>query len=162
VDGENSLAVGAEVYRMVQLHTHWPSEHHVRGDSFEAEVHYVHVNAAGQPALVLGTIIREGGHNRAWDRLLALLPDGRRSGLVPLASVDVSALVSLGPLDQEVVYRYPGSLTTHPTCAGISWLVRLRQIELSRAQLELLRRKTERYARDPQPLGDRVIRYDRP
>lgn len=162
LEGNDSLMVGTAGYRLVQLHTHWPSEHRLRGEQFAAEVHYVHVDATGQPALVLGTLVREGARNPAWDQLLALLPDGGVPGLVPIARVDVRALIGLGSLDAEMVFRYPGSLTSHPSCAGISWLVRARHTEMSRDQLNLLRKKTRTYSRPPQPLDGRVVRYRRP
>src|SRR3712207_8023958 len=43
-----------------------------------------------------------------------LLPGPGVPGLVPLPRVDVRALGSIESLNGEVVYRYPGSLTTHP------------------------------------------------
>lgn len=162
LEGDNRLSVGGVPYRLVQFHTHWPSEHHLQADSFAAEVHYVHVDSVGNPAAVLGTFVRVGAHNPAWDRFLRLLPSGNTPGLVPFRAVNVRALVGLDSLGTEVVYRYPGSLTTRPSCAGIAWMVRARPIEMSAAQIRILREKTSRYARPVQPLGDRVIRYRRP
>jgi carbonic anhydrase len=160
VDGPPSvLTVGTTAYTLEQFHTHWPSEHHVAADSFAAEVHYVHVDAAGNPAAVLGTFIRQGAHNPAWDELLRLLPRPGVPGEVPLRRVDVRALVDVRELDRERIFRYAGSLTTNPTCPGIAWMVRERPIELSAAQLDTLRSKTSHYARPVQPLRDRVIRY---
>jgi carbonic anhydrase len=162
LEGDNRLLVGGTSYALVQFHTHWPSEHHLEADSFAAEVHYVHVNAEGEPAAVLGTFVRRGAHNAAWERILRLLPGPGVPGLVPLRRVDARALGAIESLDAETIYRYPGSLTTHPSCAGIAWMVRARPIEMSDAQIRLLREKTSRYARPVQPLGDREIRYRRP
>ena len=163
LDGPPSvLTVGGEAYTLVQFHTHWPSEHHLAADSFAAEVHYVHVNAAGNPAAVLGTFVRVGAYNAEWDELLRRLPAPGVPGEVPVSRVDVRSLVGVTDLDRERIFRYPGSLTTTPTCPGIAWMVRERSIELSAAQLDLLRSKTSHYARPVQPLRDRVIRFRPP
>src|SRR5262249_20410360 len=59
----SSVSEGGVSYRLAQFHFHAPSEHTLDGKSFPLEIHLVHVNADGKPALVVGVFVREGNAN---------------------------------------------------------------------------------------------------
>lgn len=157
VDPGNWLMVDGVRFALEEFHFHWPGEHRMMGDTFSVEIHMVHKSADSLVAVV-GTWVRIGAHNHAWDRLWANLPRGR--AIFPM-TVDVPRLFSLGSLNVEQVYRYCGSLTTGdiPSPEGITWLMRNHPIEMSRRQVEMLQAVMGEYSRGPQPLNDRPIRY---
>lgn len=148
-------------YALLQFHFHWPSEHLLHGDSFPAEVHMVHRDAAGHLA-VLGTFIRLSEQdNPAWDGFFASLPAEGDS--VRLNTLDVARLFAITDLKGEVVYRYEGSLTTPPYTEGVHWLVRDRTVEMSERQLQRLHAAMlHRYSREVQALEGRQIIFAQP
>ncbi|HKP75361.1 MAG TPA: carbonic anhydrase family protein [Longimicrobiaceae bacterium] len=148
-------------FDLKEFHFHWPAEHELIGGRPAAEIHMVHKTAGGRIAVV-GTWIRAGAHNHAWDAIWARLPS---SGDPPAAvTVRIARLFGFTDLNTERVYRYCGSLTTgatEPYTEGVTWLMRRTPITMSRAQLDKLHRVMHRYSRDVQPLHDRQIRYRR-
>ncbi|HET7463490.1 MAG TPA: carbonic anhydrase family protein [Longimicrobium sp.] len=152
------IVIDSDTFQLVQFHFHWPSEHQFLGDSFPAEIHMVHQGAGGKLA-VLGTWVRRGAYNRAWNQLFSHLP---REGDTLAVRVDVHRMFGFADLNAERVYRYCGSLTTgsaEPYQEGVTWLMRRTTITLSPAQLDSLHHAMHRYSRDVQPLNGRVIRY---
>jgi len=157
LNGRDTLRVGGVGYAAEEFHFHWPGEHEVGTDSFPAEIHIVHKRADGT-AVALGTFVRQGAHNAAWNEIWTHLP---RPGTdtVPLRAVALRQLFSLEPsLDGEQVYRYCGSLTTPQYEEGINWLVRAQAIEMDSVQLDKLRAVMGRYSRELQDLNGRVVR----
>lgn len=155
--GRDTLRVGGVGYAAEEFHFHWPGEHEVGTDSFPAEIHIVHKRADGT-AVALGTFVREGAHNAAWNDIWTQLP---RAGedTVTLGAVALSRLFNLQPtLDRERVFRYCGSLTTPQYDEGINWLVRAQPIQMSAEQLDSLRAVMDEYSRDLQDLNGRVVR----
>jgi carbonic anhydrase len=156
VDPGSWLMVDGVRFALEEFHFHWPGEHTMMGDTFSVEIHMVH--KADSHAAVVGTWVKIGAHNPAWNTLWANLPTGSR---IFRMTVDVPRLFSLGSLNVEQVYRYCGSLTTGdiPSPEGITWLMRNHPIEMSRRQVEMLQAVMGEYSRDPQPLNGRPIRY---
>jgi carbonic anhydrase len=154
----DSITVNGERFGLVEFHFHWPAEHELSGDTFPVEIHMVHRSATGRLA-VLGTWVRRGETNHAWDALWRHLPTGSDSVRI---AVDVPHMFSIANLNAERVYRYCGSLTTgerEPYTEGVTWLMRRTSIPMSPAQMIELRRVMGRYSRGVQPLYGRVIRY---
>lgn len=154
----DSITVDGVRFGLEEFHFHWPGEHRLAGDTFPAEIHMVHKDAAGR-AVVLGTWVRYGPRNRAWDELWSRLPTG--SARVPI-TVDLPAMFVISDLNRERVFRYCGSLTTgstEPYAAGITWLMRRTPITMTHQQLDRLRQVMGRYSRDVQPRYGRPIRY---
>jgi carbonic anhydrase len=154
----DGITVDGVPFALVQFHFHWPAEHELAGVRYPVEIHMVHESADGTLA-VLGTWVRAGAQNHAWDELWAHLPTG--SDTVPVR-VDVRRMFSLENVNAERVYRYCGSLTTEPYSEGVTWLMRRTTITLSPAQIERLHQVMHRYSRDVQPLNGRTIRYRPP
>jgi carbonic anhydrase len=154
----DSLTVDGKTFGLVEFHFHWPGEHTLVGLGYPVEIHMVHQSADGK-TLVLGTWVRQGARNAAWDAIWAHLPTGPADSVA--TTVDIRRLFSIGSLNAERVYRYCGSLTTAPYTAGITWLMRRTPIEMSAAQIAKLRSVMGRYSRPVQPLYKRTIRYRR-
>lgn len=112
------LTVDGIGFELKQFHVHVPSEHHINGQSFPMELHFVHADSRGQLAVV-GLMIEEGPEN---DFLAALIPhlprEKNNQSLLPTL-VDATALL---PVDKSC-FRYNGSLTTPPCTEGVRWLV---------------------------------------
>jgi len=146
-------------FDLEEFHFHWPAEHELIGERPAAEIHMVHKTPDGRIAVV-GTWIRIGARNRAWDRIWAQLPS---AGDPPSqVRVNIARLFGFTDLNAERVYRYCGSLTTgttEPFTEGVTWLMRRNAITMSRAQLDQLRHVMHRYSRDVHPLDGRTIRY---
>jgi len=154
----DSITVDGVPFALVQFHFHWPAEHELLGRRYPVEIHMVHEGPGGKLA-VLGTWVRQGAHNHAWDELWAHLPTG--ADTVPVR-VNVRRMFALANVNGERVYRYCGSLTTEPYAEGVTWLMRRTTITLSPAQIARLHEVMHRYSRDVQPLNGRTIRYRPP
>lgn len=154
----DSITVDGETFALVQFHFHWPAEHELLGRRYPVEIHMVHEGPGGKLA-VLGTWVRQGAQNHAWDELWAHLPTG--TDTVPVR-VNVPRMFALTDVNAERVYRYCGSLTTEPYAEGVTWLMRRTTITLSPAQIARLHQVMHRYSREVQPLNGRAIRYRPP
>jgi carbonic anhydrase len=155
----NTITVDGVPFVLEEFHFHWPGEHLLAGNGYPVEIHMVHEAADGRKAVV-GTWVREGAHNHAWDALWAHLP-GVGDDTVPL-TVNIPQLFSFTNLNNETVYRYCGSLTSPPYGEGGTWLMRGASITMSRAQIARLHQAMQRaYARAVQPRNGRPIRVRR-
>lgn len=157
-----SVTVDSTRFALQEFHFHWPAEHELDGGRPAAEIHMVHATPDGRLAVV-GTWVRVGAHNRAWDEIWAHLP--APGGDTTDVAVRIDSLFGFTDLNAERVYRYCGSLTTgssEPYAEGVTWLMRRTAITLSVDQLRKLREVMRRYSRDVQPLHGREIRYRRP
>ena len=132
----SSLSEGGVTYSLAQFHFHSPSEHTLDGQSFPLEIHLVHTDSAGKPALVVGLLVKEGRDNAALDTVFASLPKASGDKGEPAgATVDAAALL---PADRSH-FAYDGSLTTPPCTEGIRWRVMRQSIEMSAAQIQAYR-----------------------
>jgi carbonic anhydrase len=146
------LRSGEERYELRQFHFHTPSEHRLQGEEFPMELHFVHRNALGEPAVV-GVFLQEGAANpliqRIWDAV-----EGEAHALnAPAGSFDPEDLL---PANREF-YRYAGSLTTPPCTEGVRWHVLHTPIEVSAAQVDEFRALFPLNARPIQPLNERAV-----
>jgi carbonic anhydrase len=157
-----SITVDSTRFDLQEFHFHWPAEHELVGDRPAAEIHMVHADADERLAVV-GTWVRVGAHNAAWDEIWSHLP--APGGDTTDVTVNIAALFGFTDLNAERVYRYCGSLTTgstEPYAEGVTWLMRRTAITMSVDQLRQLREVMRRYSRVVQPLHGREIRYRRP
>ena len=148
-----------DAWTLAQFHFHAPSEHTVDGSSYPLELHLVHLDAAGKPAVVVGVFIREGVENAALARAFRSLPAKEGETIVPLGErIDAGALL---PVD-KTFFTYAGSLTTPPCTEGITWYVLKAPIEMSRAQIAAYMKLEHlgHTSRPIQSLGGRVVAVD--
>jgi carbonic anhydrase len=149
----STLGFGDDGYALVQFHFHAPSEHTVDGRQFPAEMHFVHLSAAGDLA-VIGVLVEEGAENAALASILANGPE--QSGpeqRIAGVTVDAAALM---PLTARYVY-YVGSLTTPPCSEGVSWFVLRQTATASAEQIAWLTRVLNRNFRPVQPRNNRLV-----
>ena len=152
-------AGNAATATLTQFHFHDPSEHTVDGVSYPAEVHFVHVDAAGKPVAVVGVFIKAGQENAALAKAFQALPAKSGAKSAPAgAKIDASALL---PADRTY-FTYAGSLTTPPCTEGITWYVFKTPIEMSAGQIGAFT-KLEHLAHTNRPiqsLGGRTVLVD--
>jgi carbonic anhydrase len=150
---------GKDTWTLAQFHFHAPSEHTVDGTSYPLEMHLVHLDAAGKPAVVVGVFIRAGKENAALAQAFQNLP--AKEGDKMARPGDTIAAGALLPAD-KTFFTYAGSLTTPPCTEGITWFVLKTPIEMSPAQIAAY--KTLEHLghtnRPIQSLGGRVVMID--
>jgi len=149
----DTLTVGEEKFVLLQYHFHSPSEHHVDGRPFPAEMHLVHKAPDGRLA-VIGVLFQEGAANPALDPIWANLPTskGEESHLAHL-KVDVDDLLPVS----RASYRYTGSLTTPPCSEDVTWIVMSTPVSMSAEQVARLRSTLVGNNRPVQPLNRRAL-----
>lgn len=148
------LRIGKELYPLIQYHFHAPSEHQIKGQSYPAELHYVHIRDDGKVA-ALGILIKEGRENAGLETILNNMPTtspthNAKSGVW----LDPSSLL---PKDKSRFYTYGGSLTTPPCIEGVSWYVLAEPVEASAVQIHRLKELYDNNNRFPQSLNGRAV-----
>ncbi len=138
-------------YDVVQFHYHAPSEHHIDGQAFAAEIHIVHKNAEGKLA-VIGILLQQGTENAAFDPFINNLPAEKTDAKDAGNKVNAADFLPA----EQTTFRYSGSLTTPPCSEGVSWLVMTSPVEVSAAQLEKLLTVFEGNNRPLQALNERT------
>ncbi len=143
-------------YQLAQFHFHTPSEHTLDAVSYPLELHLVHVDASGAPAVVVGIFIKRGAENQALATAFRNLPRNEGDVSQPLGAV-INA-ESLLPRNRTH-FLYSGSLTTPPCTEGIRWYVMRTPIEMSDAQIAAYQSLTglNPSARPLQPVNGRTI-----
>jgi carbonic anhydrase len=151
--------VDLAAYTLKQFHFHAPSEHAIKGQLADAEMHLVHYNADDKPAVVVGLLIYSGAENTLFAPIWEYLPD-KKSDVETIPGLMLNA-ADLIPAD-STFYTYPGSLTTPPCTQGITWLVLTTPIEMSAKQIEDLEEAMigEFNNRPLQELNDRDLLED--
>jgi carbonic anhydrase len=153
------LIVGAKRFNLLDFSFHSPGEHTVAGEQFPMSIQFKHRAADGSMAIV-ATLVREGAANLAaqeiWDNMPLEAGQAMKSAKVLVNARD------LMPTDKGY-YRYMGSLTTPPCSEGVHWYVLKKPLELSKAQIDLLRGVVGGdSARPLQPRNNRMILDARP
>ncbi|WP_223645347.1 carbonic anhydrase [Corallococcus sp. EGB] len=155
-DAGSTVRVGANEYKLAQFHFHTPSEHTKDGVEYPLELHLVHTDANGTPALVVGVLIEQGGVNAALLTAFRNLPRHMGEESLPVgASINASALL---PHD-KTFFQYAGSLTTPPCTQGLQWYVMKEPIQMSDAQIAAFERLPHLNPnnRPLQPLNGRTV-----
>jgi carbonic anhydrase len=153
--GSTIRSLGTD-YRLAQFHFHTPSEHTLDAVSYPLELHLVHVDANGAPAVVVGIFIKRGATNQALSIAFNNLPQNEGDVSQPFGSVINAA--TLLPRNRTH-FRYAGSLTTPPCTEGIRWYVMQTPIEMSDAQIAAYQSLAglNPSARPLQPVNGRTI-----
>jgi len=122
----STLVVGANTYKLLQVHFHRPSEHMIAGKSYPMEAHFVHRADSGALAVV-GVLMSTGKANAAFARVVATMPARQGPPVKADAGFNPNDLLpkKLG------YYRYSGSLTTPPCAETVEWLLLTTPITLA-------------------------------
>lgn len=140
-------------YELLQFHFHLPSEHTLKGQPFDMELHLVHRSAEGALAVVAVYIQRGAvneGLQEVWEHLPGMAGEERGYQTVMVNAAD---LLPQNPS----YYLYSGSLTTPPCSEGVRWNVMATPIEFSEAQYVTFKRLYAFNARPVQPLRERFV-----
>ena len=147
----NTIEVDGVPYELAQFHFHAPSEHAVAGKHFALEMHFVHVGASGDLAVV-GVLFDSGPASGALAPVWAVLPhDTEAQGEV--ASFDLARLLPAN----RAVYRYSGSLTTPPCSEGVKWMMLQTPASASAGQVQAFGDIIGANNRPVQPLNAREL-----
>ena len=130
VTGNSTLQLGADRYRLEQIHFHYPSEHHIQGKQYAMEIHFVHRRTT-QEIAVLAVLVEPGTTKPMFAHILQRWPTQAHPSQV--IYLDPAALL---PQGDRPYYRYLGSLTTPPCTEGVRWLVLAQPISLGAEQIE--------------------------
>jgi carbonic anhydrase len=152
----STLKIGPKTFTLKQFHFHAPSENQIDGKSFPLELHFVHVDEQGKPAVVVAVLIKEGGHNSDIDAIFSKLP--KKEGQKEKSEITQIDPMKLLP-DDLSYYRYSGSLTTPPCSEGLSWYVLRDTISMDTLQIKAFTSILgfAHSSRPIQPLGNRVV-----
>lgn len=154
-DAGSSVVIDGKQYALAQFHLHAPSEHHVGGVSYPAELHLVHKAADGSLA-VIGVLLTQGRENPGFTAVMSQLPATAGPSQLVAGQVDAGAMLPRSLTS----YRYGGSLTTPPCSENVSWTLLTTPVELSEAQLKAFTRLYNGNNRPVQPLNARVVVED--
>jgi carbonic anhydrase len=150
-----SVMAGGQKWDLVQFHFHAPSEHTVDGKAFDAELHLVHKNAAGELAVV-GVLLNKGKESKALAPFFDNAPKDVSSEpkAIDKASVDLKGALP----GKTAYYTYSGSLTIPPCTEGITWFIFTQPMTISDAQIGKLKDTMgPNSARPIQPLNGRTV-----
>ncbi|PEQ12898.1 hypothetical protein B2G71_08635 [Novosphingobium sp. PC22D] len=149
----STLASGIARYKLLQVHFHTPSEETLYGIPYPMVAHFVHVDHAGNYA-VLGVMFEEGAHNEELQKIVKAAP-AREAAPATLSHVTFDPA---GLLPENLsVYRYEGSLTTPPCTEGVRWHVATHRATASAAQIAAIHAIVGDNARPTQPLHGRLV-----
>ena len=154
VDKAGTLEVGDNSYKLLQFHTHTPSEGAINGERFDMVVHLVHKNAQGNLAVVAVLLKKGATANPLLASLWKVMPKtvGEAQHYVNV-QMDIEQLL---PKDKSY-YTYTGSLTTPPCSEGVKWIVLKQPMSISAEQLAQYQAVYPHNARPLQPQNNRKI-----
>jgi carbonic anhydrase len=152
VDPGSFMRIGDERFDLTQLHFHSPSEHHIRGESFPLEAHFVHQNAEGQLA-VSAVMFRLGEDQQ--DLAEIGKASTIKAGEANSIELDMSR-IKLHP-SQRDYFRYSGSLTTPPCTEGVAWFILKEAGHISQKQVDRFVSLIGEDARGIQPQNARIV-----
>lgn len=151
----NSIMINNERFELKQFHYHTPSEHQFDGQTYPAEMHFVHANNSGNLA-VIGVMLKQGTANT----MARLLVNGTKLSAKNKADVMVNG-IDLNALIPAVTtfYHYDGSLTTPPCSEKVQWFVAKQPLELSNDQLAVMTQLYDGNNRPTQKQGTRMVKH---
>lgn len=164
----NSLALGDVVYNLMYVGVHMPSEHRINGESFPAELQFVHKAAEDGSFLALSVLL-DAGDGEIPHPLIQFVIDNspREIGeAFPIAPFDLSRAMPLDMSSKGAMsvaypyYTYTGSLTTPPCHDKVRWLVWAKPDYISTEQIEAMENLLSVPSVRPlQPRGQRKVQY---
>ncbi|ORX90667.1 carbonic anhydrase [Basidiobolus meristosporus CBS 931.73] len=127
-------------YYMRQFHIHTPSEHHINGRYYDAEIHIVMSDKKNKKNHVLGILMALSDDPNPFLQELCAgkkLPSSKgESAIVQHLSLH-DLFVSTGGF--ETYFAYEGSLTTPPCTEGVRWILAQKPVPITWRQLDELR-----------------------
>jgi carbonic anhydrase len=151
--GDGSALTGpGGTYKLVQVHFHRPSEHHIGGKSFPMEAHFVHAGAAGGFAVV-GVLMTNGKSNAVFNRIVSTMPEQEGPPVKADPGIDPNGLLPA----MRSYYRYSGSLTTPPCSETVDWLLLTTPVAVAEADVARFAKLYPMNARPMQKVARRFV-----
>ena len=136
-DKKPTLEYNGKTYALANVHMHVPSEHAVDGMRYPAEVHLVHEKVVARPDgekdyLVQGFFLEHADKAKEGGKLLSkakrgMIPEMFDSLIEPAVAISegtpLALRMSKAPFETSKFWVYPGSLTTPPYSADVTWVV---------------------------------------
>jgi carbonic anhydrase len=126
------LQIDGKRFELKQFHFHTPSENTIDGKYFPMEAHFVHVDEAGDIAVV-AVMFQYGEENKALAKFWNSMP--LHAGDHHDIMMPAETFAALLPKKRDY-YRFNGSLTTPPCSEGVRWFVLKKPLQISKAQAE--------------------------
>jgi carbonic anhydrase len=153
VPAGSTLGIGARRYDLKQFHFHTPSEHAFDGKRTAMEAHFVHAASDGRLAVV-GVLMAAGKGHAGFAAVMKAAPKSEGEG--HLASpLDPALFLPRG--DQQVLYRYEGSLTTPPCTEVVDWNLYGKTLEVAPSDIAAFKAIFPMNARPLQPVNRRFL-----
>lgn len=165
----NNMALGGHVYNLMYIGVHTPSEHTINGESFPAELQFVHKSAKDGSFAVISLMLDAGDGQIGHPLISEILTDCPRTigegftetpiDLTRATPLDISSLRA-GTSVSYPYYSYVGSLTTPPCLDKVTWLIWSKPDHISYNQIEELEKILSiPSARPLQPRGQRNVQF---
>ncbi|KAK9762091.1 hypothetical protein K7432_012502 [Basidiobolus ranarum] len=135
-------------YYLRQFHIHTPSEHHINGRYYDAEVHLVMSDKDNEKYQVLGVLMGLSDEPSKFLQDISSehnIPDDAGQSIL-LHRINLRALITEVD-DFREYYSYEGSLTTPPCTEGVRWIVAKNPAKMTWRQLDDMRQGTHYNAR---------------
>ena len=149
----SSIQIGEKTYDLLQFHFHTPSEHSLKGERTDMEVHFVHRSKEGEIAVV-GVLMKAGTYNKALAEIWKRMP-ARESAEQIHRNVMINAADLLPK--RKKYFRYMGSLTTPPCTEGVHWYVLDTPVTVSESQTRRFSNAVGQNSRPTQALNHRLL-----
>lgn len=151
------VALDDQRYNLLQFHFHSPSEHAIEGQPWDAELHLVHQNEAGNLAVVAVLLQTNNDSEIAeYVELSQNLPTQSGEKVRTQKTINAQNLLPR----KTTTYRYSGSLTTPPCSESVTWLVMTEPVSLSAAEIDGYKKLLNHNNRPLQPLNSRTVQMD--
>lgn len=143
----STMAMGGQIYRLLQFHVHQPAEHLLDGRRFPLEIHFVHAGPDG----ILGVLGVFADVGVASAPLQAMIDSLGSPAAGP--ALDPNGFLPAG----HDFFRYEGSLTTPPCSETVDWVLLSGPTTVSQAQIDTFERLHPGNTRPVQPLHRRFL-----
>ncbi|KJX99004.1 carbonic anhydrase like protein [Zymoseptoria brevis] len=135
---DGTIGDGNETVYMTGWHIHAPADHSVGGQRSKAELHYVHVDAAGNPRAVLAFRIDPGNSDSAFFRQLPEFISFRNTDM-RTNMTDFNPFMALQEVNKfSEFWTYRGSLTSPPCTEGIRFYLARNILFVSVEQMQAI------------------------
>ena len=149
-----ALTFNGEYYNLLQFHFHTPSEHHVNGNEFPMEIHFVHKGANGR-YVVVAVFIKQGTQTNPFlAHFMRSLPTHVNEEIKTFEKADI---METFPQHLNSFYHYTGSLTTPPCTEGITWIIMTDPVIATENQIEAIHAITHDDNRPIQKINNRKV-----
>ncbi|WP_149179714.1 carbonic anhydrase family protein [Streptomyces sp. TRM49041] len=152
VSAGSRIVIDGIPYDLKQFHFHLPSEHTEDGEHSAMELHLVHADKNGNPAVV-GVLMDEKAGTSAFAGLFKKLPPEEGATAEITEPLDLTAFLP-GDRDQ---YQYEGSLTTPPCTEGVKWTVLKDPVQVAPEGVAAYKALFPKSNRPTQPLNEREL-----